>query len=133
MDILLASMQLDLRVALEILLREEPGTDVVGTASDAASLRALLQACRPDLVLLDWDLPGHPAASLLVEAKSLDPRPQVIVLGRDLDLKQTVLAAGADAFVLKGDPPGLLLTAIRQARPQRAAAKEKKSTETKGE
>ncbi len=132
MDILLAIMQLDLRVALEILLREEPGTNVVGTASDAASLRALLQACRPELVLLDWGLPGHPPASLLAEARSLAPRPQVIVLGRDLDVKPAALAAGADAFVLKGDSPRHLLTAIRQARPQRVAAKEKQSTETEG-
>jgi len=129
-DVLLAIMQLDLRVALEILLREEPGTNVVGTASEAASLRALLQTARPDLVLLDWDLPGHPPASLLAEARSLAPRPQVIVLGRDLDVKPAALAAGADAFVLKGDSPGQLLAAIRQARLQQAAAIEKQPTET---
>ena len=133
MDILLASAQADLRLALEILLHEEPGMDVVGTASGAASLRALLRASRPDLVLLDWALPGHPPASLLAEAKSPDPRRQVIVLGQDPGVRQAALAAGADAFVLKGDRPDLLLTAIRLAQSQRAATEEKNSTEPKGE
>ena len=125
MEIVLASAQFDLRVALEILLREEPGTDVVGTASGAASLRALLQASRPELVLLDWDLPGHPPASLVAEAKSLNPLIQVIVLGKDPDLKQVALASGADAFIVKGDPPRPLLTAIRMTRSQPATEKEK--------
>lgn len=133
MDIVLASRQSDLRVALEILLREEPGTDVIGTASSAASLRALVQTSLPDLVLLDWELPGHPPANLLAEARSLNPRPQVIVLGQDLNAKQAALAAGADAFVLKGDSPTHLLTVIQQARSRQAAAREKEPTEMKGE
>ena len=132
MEIVLASAQFDLRVALEILLREEPGTTVVGTASGAASLRALLQVSRPALVLLDWDLPGHPPASLVAEAKSLDPHLQVIVLGKDPDVKHAVLASGADAFFVKGDSPRPLLTAIRQARARRAAVERQIPTETKG-
>lgn len=133
MEIVLASAQLDLRVALEILLREEPGANVTGTASDAASLRALIQASRPEMILLDWDLPGHPPASLLAEAKSLNPRIQVIVLGKDPDVKQMALASGADAFFVKGDSPKPLLTAVRQARSQPAVAKENNRTEVRGE
>ena len=133
MDIVLAAAQLDLRVALEILLREEPGAHVVGSVSSAASLRALLQASRPDMVLLDWDLPGHSPASLLAETKGLDLSPQVIALGKDLGEKRPALAAGADAFVLKGDPPRHLLTAVRQAQTQHATAKEKNPAEPKGE
>ena len=133
MQIVLASAHADLRMALEILLREEPGTDVVGTASGAASLRALLQASPPDLVLLDWDLPGHPPASLLAESKRLDSHPHVIVLVHDSNAKRAALAAGADASVLKGDSPRHLLAAIRQCQSQRTPAREKRSTETKGE
>ena len=132
MEIVLASAQLDLRVALEILLREEPGTTVVGTAGGAASLRALLQASFPELVLLDWDLPGHPPASLVAEAKSLNPHIQVIVLGKNPDVKQVALASGADAFFVKGDSPRPLLTAIREARAQRATAASQTPIKTKG-
>ena len=132
MEIVLASARLDLRVSLEILLREEPGTTVVGTASGAASLRALLQASRPDLVLLDWDLPGHTPASHLAEAKSLNPLHQVNELGQHPSVKQAAQASGADAFFVKGDSPRPLLTAIRQARAQRATAANQPPIKTKG-
>jgi DNA-binding NarL/FixJ family response regulator len=126
-------MRGDLRVALEISLREEPCANVVGTASDATGLRALLQVSRPDLVLLDSDLPGSPLTDLLAETKSLDPSPQIIVLGGDLDAKPTALAAGADIFILKGDSPRHLLAAIRQARSQQALATETNPLDTDSE
>ncbi len=119
MHILVATKQTDLRLAIELYLTEEPGIDIVGTASEAASLRALLQVSHPDLVLLDWELPGHPPADLVAEAKSVSSC-QVIVLGRDLDIKSAALTAGADDFVLKGDSPRHLLIAIRQARSRQA-------------
>jgi DNA-binding NarL/FixJ family response regulator len=121
MKIVLASAQFDLRLALEILLREEPGTDIVGTASEAAGVRGLLQSSRPDLVILDWDLAGCGPTDLLAEAKKLRRCPQVIVLGRHEGARQVALAAGADAFVLSGDLPGDLLAAIRQSRARHRA------------
>ena len=133
MHTLIAAKQADLRLAIDLYLAEEPGVTVVGTASEAPSLRALLRTSRPDLVLLDWELPGHPPASLLAEIKRLDCHPQVIVLGKKTALKPAVLAAGADAFVLKGDPPGQLLAAVRQAQSRRATAENPTSTELKGE
>ena len=120
MRTLLAIEQHDLRLALELYLDQEPGVTVVSTASEAASLRALLRTARPDLVLLDWDLPGHDPSSLLIEAKRLRSPPHVILLGKDQNVKQAALAAGADAFVLRGDLPDELLAAIRHARLQRA-------------
>ncbi len=116
MRIVLASARPDLRLALEILLREELGTEVVGTVSEAASLRSLLQSSRPDLVILDWDLPGYTPIQLLAEAKQLRRSPQIIVLGRDEGVRKEALAAGADAFVLSGDPPVVLIAAVLQSR-----------------
>jgi DNA-binding NarL/FixJ family response regulator len=116
MRIVLASAQFDLRLALEILLREEPGAEIVGTASEAASASSLLQSSLPDLLILDWDLPGYAPILLLAEAKRLRYRPQVIVLGPDEGARQEALAAGADAFVMAGDLPGDLMAALGQSR-----------------
>jgi len=132
MQALVATEQADLRLAIELYLVEEPGMDVVGTVSEAAGLRSLARITRPDLIMLDWDLPGHSPTNLVTELKRIDSRPQVIVLGKELEQRPVVLAAGADAFVLKGDPPGRLLTAIRQARARRAAVERQIPTETKG-
>ncbi len=114
MDIVLASQEHDLRLALELLLREEPGVYVVGTASHSGALLALIQATCPDLVLLDWDLPGQPSTEVLAEIGSAGHQPKVIVLGKDPEAREAALASGAYAFVVKGEPPGQLLTALRQ-------------------
>ena len=118
MDIVLASQEHDLRLALEMLFREQPGAYVVGTASHADALLALIQTARPDLVLLDWDLPGQPLAEVLAQVQSADCIPKIIVLSKDGEARGAALAAGADAFVIKGDPPKQLLVAFRQVSSQ---------------
>ena len=115
MRVLLASARLDLRLALEILLREEPGMEIVGTAGEAASVRSLLQSSRPHLIILDWDLPGYAPSHLLAETKKVRHCPTMIVLGRE-GVRQEALAAGAGAFVLFDDLPGDLVVAIRESR-----------------
>ncbi len=116
MRVLLAIGQNDPRLALEILLSHEPGLSIVGTTGNIESLLALTQTSRPDLVVLDWDLPGRPEAKILIEAQNFAVRPHFVVLGRDPEGKQRALAAGAQAFVAIGDPPEQLLAAIRRAR-----------------
>lgn len=115
MRVVLASQDRNLRLALQLYLDAEPGLLVVGAVGEAASLRGLLQSSRPDLVILDWGLPGYALIPLLAEAKRPSPSPQIIVLGSDEGIRQQALAAGADAFVLSGDLPGELLAAIRQS------------------
>jgi len=116
MQLVLAVQPRDLALALQLYLDAEPGLFVVGTATEAASLRALLRTAHPDLVILDWDLPGYATIHLLAEAKRLQHCPQIIVLGRDEGVRQEALAAGADAFLLSGDSAVDLMAAIRESR-----------------
>ena len=86
--------------------------DVVGEAADSLELLAQLEQLRPDIILLDRDLPGWTPANLSDAFLKLDRRPKMIVLGVHPETAQATLAAGADAFVSKGDPPKRLLSAI---------------------
>jgi DNA-binding NarL/FixJ family response regulator len=133
MDTLLATARSDLRFALEVLLREEPGIAVVGTATGTEGLLALMKSTSPDLVVLDWNLPGRPPADLIAAARVLDDPPYIIVLGKDSASRQAAQDAGADAFVLRGDPPGELLAAIRHSRSLRTAPSRHFPTKAKGE
>ena len=121
MRVVLAVQHSDLGLALQLYLDAEPGLSVVGTATEAASLRALLWTADPDLVILEWDLPGYAPVQLLAEARQLRRCPQLIVLGRDESVRQEALAAGADAFVLSGDSPVHLMAAIRESRERHQA------------
>jgi DNA-binding NarL/FixJ family response regulator len=116
MRVVLAVQPRELGLALQLYLDAEPGLFVVGTVTEATSLRALLQTALPDLVILDWELPGYAPVHLLAEARHLQRCPQIIVLGSDEGIRQEALAAGADAFVLSSDSPVDLMAAIRESR-----------------
>jgi DNA-binding NarL/FixJ family response regulator len=132
-DVVLASARSDLRFALEVFLREQPGVVVVGTATGARGLLALIRTTCPDLVILDWGLPGQPLAKVLDEARAHEQPPSTIVLGRDEFDRQPALDAGADVYVQRGDPPETLLVALRQLRSRRGAPVDPIPTKAKGE
>jgi DNA-binding NarL/FixJ family response regulator len=69
---------------------------------------------RPHLVLLDWELPGRPAAALLLALHQLDYHPDVIVLSTRPELEQDALDVGAEGFVSKGDSPERLLQVLHK-------------------
>lgn len=121
MRILLADDQARVRSALRLLLEQEPGLCVVGEAAETEEILAQIQATRPDLMLLDWELPGLALASSIRSGKQLlsvlhghCPDLRVIALSGQLEARQAALAAGADAFVSKGDPPERLLATLRK-------------------
>jgi len=133
MRVVLAVQHRDIRLALQLYLDGEPSLSIVGTAVEAASLRALLHTTHPDLVILDWDLPGYASTPLLAEVKRSSPPPQIIVLGTDERLRRTALAAGADLFILSGDLPDDLSDAIRQIRSQQFESRDQLSRGTRRE
>jgi DNA-binding NarL/FixJ family response regulator len=118
--IFLADDQAKVRSALRLLLEQEPGLCVVGEVAGAGELLAQIKATRPDLMLLDWELPGLTLANsvgsekcLLLALHAHCPDLRVIALSGQLEARQAALAAGVDAFVSKGDPPERLLTTLR--------------------
>ncbi|MBC8422404.1 MAG: response regulator transcription factor [Chloroflexi bacterium] len=112
MRILLADAQTKVRSAMRLLLEQEPGLNVTGEAADARDLLAQVEATCPDLVLLGWELPGLQPTGLLPALRSLCPHLKVIALSGRPEARRAALAAGADAFVSKGNPPEQLLAAV---------------------
>jgi DNA-binding NarL/FixJ family response regulator len=111
--ILLADNDARVRSALQHLLYLEPGQIVIHESADLESLASQIREFQPHLVLLDWELPGRPAAALLLAIHNLSYHPQVIVLSKRPESEKEALAAGADAFVSKSDPPERLLRSFR--------------------
>ena len=121
MRILVAENDARARGALHMLLGQEPGLTVAECA-DLEGLTAQVQAFQPDLVLLDWELPGRPAAALLYALNASGANPRVIVLSRRPEAEAAALATGAEAFVCKTDPPAALLSALRRVAQNHAGA-----------
>jgi DNA-binding NarL/FixJ family response regulator len=113
MRILLADDQTKVRFALRVLLERQTGFQVVGEAVDAKDLFGQVEASCPEVVLLDWELPGLEQESL-ASLRRICPEVVVIALSGQLDVRQAAVTAGASAFVCKCDPPQRLLRTIAE-------------------
>ena len=82
-------------------------------SGDLDSLATQIKEFRPDLIMLDWELPGRPAAALLLALQRVDHPPRVIVLSARPEMEQNARNVGADGFVCKGDSPDRLLQVFR--------------------
>lgn len=113
--ILVADDQSDVRYALRTLLQlvKELHVEVVGEAADADTLLDEVASLEPDMLLVDWKLPGLRAIAYL---RALYPQLRIIVLSVRAEARQAALDAGADAFVFKGDPVERLVEAIQHVR-----------------
>jgi DNA-binding response OmpR family regulator len=97
---------------------EEHGIRTVQWTPEQADPLDLARAERPDVVLLDWRLPGTPGVELcrrLREDPVLGATPVIMLTGLD-DHRDATTArrAGADAFVTKGCTADALASVIRR-------------------
>ncbi len=120
MRVLLADDQSTLRSAVRLLLEQEADVNIVAEVADVAALLAETARMHPDLVLLDWELPGlqgsRQAQAVLHALHTCCPNVQVIVLSGRPEAGRPALAAGASGFVSKADPPERLLAALHNAK-----------------
>ena len=87
----------------------------VETAQDAASLDRLLAARLPDLLVLDWMMPGEDGLSVARRLRAQPGFPPIIMLsakGEDID-RIIGLEVGADDYLPKPFNPRELLARIR--------------------
>jgi DNA-binding NarL/FixJ family response regulator len=113
MHIILADDQPKVRFAMRVLLERQSGMVVAGEVANADDLLAQLTTKCAELVLLSWELPGLLRIGSLSALRAMCPGMAVIALSGRPEACRTALAAGADAFVSKSDPPECLLAAIK--------------------
>jgi DNA-binding NarL/FixJ family response regulator len=121
MRLFIADANRELRMGLLMLLHQEAGVVVVGIAVRARGLVDQVAASKPDVVLLDWELPDQPGADVLAELKTLEGLPEIIVLSVHPEAESAARSAGADAFVTKTKPPDRLMAILRTKRSTLAA------------
>jgi two-component system response regulator DesR len=114
--LLLADDQALVRGALSALLGLEPDLEVVAeVGSGDAVLPAVLEH-RPDVALLDVEMPGLDGISATTEVRRAAPETRVLIVttfGRPGYLRRA-LQAGASGFVVKDTPAAQLADAVRR-------------------
>jgi DNA-binding NarL/FixJ family response regulator len=113
MRVLLADDEPKVREALRLILEQMKEVEVVGDVADAASLAERLRESQPDLLLLDWELPGLNHRLDFLRLRQQNSLLKVIVLSGRCQAPQSVLASGADAFISKCESPDRLFAALK--------------------
>jgi DNA-binding NarL/FixJ family response regulator len=107
MRILIADSQPTVRYALSILLKGQPGWQIVGFARNAGELLVRVGTFKPDVLLLDWDLPGLNHRKLVCDIHLLAIK--LVVISTRPEIQREANLLGIDSFVSKVDPPNKLL------------------------
>lgn len=104
-----------LRETLCDRLDREPGLRVVGSAADAAQGLRLVDALRPDVVLMDVDMPGQSCFDAARTMRARCPETSVAYLSAFFhdSYIQSALEAGASGYVTKDEPPEAVVRAVR--------------------
>ncbi|MBL8154466.1 MAG: response regulator transcription factor [Anaerolineae bacterium] len=112
MRVLIADREPNVRQALWLVCEEGLHLTVAGEAADAPELLTLVRTTHPDMLLLDWGLTEAPPAELIRTIRGIKSL-VIIVVGAGMEQRRETLAAGADAFIYKGDPPEKVLALLR--------------------
>jgi len=110
--ILVADDQRPTRQGLHALLDLLPGVEWVGEATNGREAVTLAAERRADVVLMDVQMPVMDGLEATRHIKGETPAVRVIVLTLHGEYREAALAAGADAFLVKGEAPECLWNAI---------------------
>ena len=113
--ILICDDQPELLAAVEEVLASNPRYLVVGHAEDGSSCLEQVRATRPDLLILDVNMPGG-GPEVVRAVRRIRPTVQIIVFSSGTNRRVSkMLAAGADDYVIKTGRLQPLLDGLNRA------------------
>ena len=120
LQILIVDDQPRARQSLRALLSTWPPAAEIWEAGDGHESIQLVQEQQPDIVLMDVRMPGMDGLQATRLIKAHWPQIKVIMLTLYGEYEAEALAAGADAFIGKGERPDRLLAALLPPAPEQA-------------
>ncbi len=104
----------DLREGMTFLLQATDGIELAGAFADCRDLQTHITELRPDVILMDINMPGLTGIEATPVVKSLRPDTQVVMLTVFEDEEKIFQAIrnGASGYLLKRTPPGEVIQAI---------------------
>jgi DNA-binding NarL/FixJ family response regulator len=105
------------REGIRGMLLTDPSITIVGEAADGDAAAELAVQCRPDILLLDVEMPGPGAPAIIRTVSQNCPGVRVVVLTMhdDADMVQELVNCGAAAYLVKSILRDELVAAIHSA------------------
>jgi two-component system response regulator NreC len=115
--IVLADDHAVVRSALRLLLEAEPDFEVVAEAGDAETATRYVLGHKPDVLVLDLNMPGASGLTAIPRLREQSPDTQIVVLTMqgETAFAREAMQAGARAYVLKDAAESELVQAVRLA------------------
>jgi DNA-binding NarL/FixJ family response regulator len=114
--VVLVDDQALIRTGFKMILETEDDIEVVGEASDGEQAISMTRSVRPDVVLMDVQMPtmdGLEATGRIVQDASIPSRIVILTTFERDDYIFEALRAGASGFLLKNAPSEELVHAVR--------------------
>jgi DNA-binding NarL/FixJ family response regulator len=107
----------DMRDSLSILFKGTPGIVFTGAFPDVTRAVNDVEACQPDVILMDIDLPKINGIEAVWHIKQKHPSVQILMLTvfDDNDRIFQSICAGASGYILKRTPPAKIIESIFEA------------------
>jgi len=114
-NILIADDHSLIRQGLKQILELEKDITVVAQASNGSEAVQLAKEFRPDVILMDINMPGTNGLQAIKEIKQekIESRIIVLTIHEDREYLFKTLQMGAEGYVLKDAEPSVLIDAIR--------------------
>ena len=112
--IFLAESENHVLKALRLTLENQANFEITGEANHPESL--LAQVCQqpPDMILLDWNMPGIQPQRLLQTLRKYCPHTLILATSVKPEQEKNALELGVDAFLSKQSPPDQFLNTLLQ-------------------
>ena len=113
--ILLVDDHFVVRLGLADLLSTEPGFEVVGEASDGEEAVNLFLDLKPDIVVMDYELPKLDGPQSVAAIRNRNPAARILMLTVS-EAEESIwraVEAGASGYVLKSAPREDIVSAVR--------------------
>ncbi len=97
------------------LLLKNLGVREIFEAADVVEARGLWQQHRPELLMLDINMPGESGIEFLTELRKVDEDSLVVMLSANAQLGviRQAVAAGANGFIRKDSPKDAILAELK--------------------
>ena len=86
--LLLAIYTRELKTAFYLALSDQPGVQVVASATNTAELLSYGRTFQPDAIALEWEMPGKAIADLLPRLAQGSPVAEILVISRPSSREQ---------------------------------------------
>jgi two-component system response regulator NreC len=115
--IVLADDHAVVRSALRMLLDAEPGLEVVAEAGDVEDAIRYLRGHRPEVLILDLNMPGRASLEALPDIMEASPETHIVVLTMQSEpaFAREAMQAGVLGYILKEAADAELVKAVRLA------------------